>query len=175
MGREIRRVPMGWEHPKKQYPGRKDFHPLFDETFEEAMQEWLDELQAWLKVGFQQTLHENPDYGYDSREPYRSFCDYHGNPPNPEYYRPIWPQDAIMGFAIYETVSEGTPVTPTFAIKEELIDYLVQHGDFWDQNRGDGGWSRENAISFVEREWAPSLIITTTQTETIIHSPRDGA
>lgn len=37
------------------------------------------------------------------------------------------PEDQL-GYCLYETVSEGTPVTPVFATPEELIDYLVKYG-----------------------------------------------
>lgn len=72
---------------------------------------------------------------------------------------------------VWETVSEGSPVTPALATREELVAYLVEGGDAWDRKRGDGGWTRENAESFVERAWAPSLIGTAGN----LHAPRDGA
>lgn len=62
---------------------------------------------------------------------------------------------------VWETVSEGSPVTPAFATGDELINYLVKYGDSWDQSRGDGGWKRDNAIQFVKNAgWAPSLVIS---------------
>ena len=77
---------------------------------------------------------------------------------------------------MYETVSEGTPVTPPFATKEELVNYLVEHGDFWDQHRGHGGWSRENAEHFVQAEWAPSgIFIVSPEGKGEYKAPRDGA
>lgn len=33
-----------------------------------------------------------------------------------------------LGWCLYQTVSEGTPVTPVFETKEELIEYLVEYG-----------------------------------------------
>lgn len=72
---------------------------------------------------------------------------------------------------VWETVSEGSPMTPAFATCGELIDYLVANGDAWDQKRGDGGWSRENAESFVKAAWAPSMIGHSGK----LHAPRDGA
>lgn len=123
MGREIRRVPADWEHPKvKKFDYRtmrevEILQPLFDRCFEE-----------------------------------------------PTHYQ------------VYETVSEGTPVTPHFATKAELIDYLVEHGDAWDELRtkegrqASAGWNRDAATDFVEREWAPSMIIT----GGTIYTPKDG-
>jgi hypothetical protein len=63
------------------------------------------------------------------------------------------------GWQVWETVSEGSPITPVFATKEGLIDYLVEKGTTWDQKSGSlrgGPWRREAAEKFVEAEWAPS-------------------
>jgi hypothetical protein len=95
-------------------------------------------------------------------------------PPNPDSYRPKF-QTEPTWYQVYETVSEGTPVTPPFATKEELVNYLVEHGDFWDQRRGHGGWSRENAERFVGAGWAPSLVTVVSRDGVQIKAPRDGA
>jgi hypothetical protein len=63
-------------------------------------------------------------------------------------------------FQAWETVTEGTPVTPPFATTDELVDYLATHGDFWDQERGDSPWDRKSAEEFVKAGWAPTLIVT---------------
>ena len=68
---------------------------------------------------------------------------------------------------MYETVSEGTPVTPHFAMKAELVDYLVEYGTFWDDGKG---WHREIAERFVDTGYAPSMIIE----NDVIKTPRDG-
>jgi hypothetical protein len=74
------------------------------------------------------------------------------------------------GWQVWETVSEGSPVTPVLPTKEALIEYLVQNGDAWDQKRGDGGWERENAKRFVNASYAPSLVVVDGK----IRTPRDG-
>jgi nuclear transport factor 2 (NTF2) superfamily protein len=94
------------------------------------------------------------------------YWEYEGNPPDCRYCRP-WKDEEATWFQVWETVSEGTPVTPPFATKEELIQYLADNGDFWDQRRAaEGthrchptGWGYENAKKFVEEEWAPSAIM----------------
>lgn len=52
------------------------------------------------------------------------------------------------GWQIWETVSEGSPVTPVFATADELVWHLVI----------EEGYSEQGARSFVTRGWAPSLI-----------------
>lgn len=54
--------------------------------------------------------------------------------PNPEHYMPVFDVPASdLGWVLYETVSEGTPVTPIFKTAEELVDHLATVGQDWDQ------------------------------------------
>lgn len=158
MGREIRRVPANWEHPRKMkyIPSREigggkyvedpdgDFTPLLDD-FEGALESFKKDVE---EKGWKEALA------------------YHGGGPNPDDYVDYEGREATW-YQIYETVSEGTPVTPAFATKEELVEYLVQNGDFWDQKRRAEGdsfmpcdpWTREAAERFVGNEWAPSMVV----------------
>lgn len=166
MGREIRKVPANWEHPKQEgrYDGR--LQPMFDRTFADAAREWKDEYAAWERG-------ERPDYCKDENRALE-FWEWHGGPPDRAYYRP-WQDSEAAWFQVWETVSEGTPVTPPFATRDELIDYLATHGDLWDQKRGDGPWEREAAAKFVNRGWAPSMIVESTPSGNQVFAPRDGA
>lgn len=54
--------------------------------------------------------------------------------PNPEHYMPVFDvPESDLGWVLYETVSEGTPVTPIFKTAEELVDHLATVGQDWDQ------------------------------------------
>jgi hypothetical protein len=180
MGREIRRVPANWEHPRRNCQhspwngGCKEakkhngqcYRPMYDKDFDTALSEWLSGYELW-KNGKHPHQLEYPETALSS------YFEYEGAPPDPEYYRPVF--ENANWYQMYQTVSEGTPVTPPFATKEELVDYLVLNGDFWDQERGDGGWLRENAESFVERGWAMSGVIIVQNGNAEIKAPRDGA
>lgn len=181
MGREIRMVPPDWEHPVRECPhspwaggcdhakknGHKCYQPLYDRPYREVVSEWKEEFAAWERG-------EYPDY-CDDESKKQEFWEWSGNPPEREYYRPDWPDGSATHFQIYETVSEGNPVTPHFATREELIDYLVKHGDFWDQQRGEGGWSREAAERFVkDTGWAPSMVMQVAANGATLLQPRDG-
>lgn len=151
MGREIRRVPPNWKHPQREYcphrpqcsygPDRACYHPMRDEPYDKAAMEWVADFKK-----------------FKPKKDAKYFWDWYGMPPERDYYRPNWKPKEATWFQVYETVSEGTPVTPPFATQAELIDYLATHGDFWDQRRGDGPWSRQNAEQFVKDEYAPSMI-----------------
>lgn len=171
MGREIRRVPADWEHPRKtnnlRPSGHAPYQPMHDCVFEDRAREWLDKAIAWDNG-------TDPDCA-EHKITHPFYWQWDGPPPNAEDYRPRWTSEPTH-YQVYETVTEGTPVTPHFATKAELIDWLVEHGDEWDQMRTaegqqeSSGWSRENAVAFVEREWAPSMVLVAGK----ILTPRDG-
>jgi hypothetical protein len=65
-----------------------------------------------------------------------------------------WPPPEERGYVIYQTVGEGSPITPCFATPEELIDWLVEKGTAWDDPM-----SREAAERFVRGSgWLPSMV-----------------
>lgn len=170
MGREIRRVPGDWEHPT--YTADNAPHqdrigdeiPLYDNDYESVAEEWLADLSLW-------TCGEHPS---QPSKYARYFWEYDAPPDEDSYRKRKWTAEEATHFQVYETVSEGTPVTPVFATKAEIIDYLVACGDEWDQSCGSGGWSRENAERFVESEWAPSMMVTVSKSGTTVRQPRDG-
>ena len=147
MGREVRTVPPNWEHPVND---RGHKQPMFDESFIDAAAKWKAGFAKW-EAG------ERPDYcDEDSRA--LEFWEYHGMPPVREEYRP-WKDEDATWFQLWETVSEGTPVSPPFATLEELAAHLAEHGDDWDRKRGNGGWGKASADAFVASGWAPSLMV----------------
>lgn len=152
MGREVRMVPPNWEHPKIDRHGRVDDQPMYDQDFGEKFAEWLADFDR-IRAGNLTDL-ERKCYP-------RGLADWlqdEGLPPDPAYYRP-WSDADATWFQLWQTVSEGSPVSPPFATKDELAAYLAEHGDFWDQKRGDGGWGLARARAFVASGWAPSMAI----------------
>jgi len=147
MGREIRRVPANWEHPKDE---KGHYIPLLDVVYEDYAREWMDGCIAW-ENGTHEHILDDPS----NKESTPFYWDWNGMPPDKNKCRPKFETEPTW-YQSYETISEGTPVTPPFATKEELIEYLVKNGDFWDQWRGDGGWSRKNAEKFVSEGWKPT-------------------
>lgn len=187
MGREIRLVPPNWEHPKEKHYNfikrisEERYMPKYDENYDEAVKEWNEGIVLWntgkhpdqinhreeIEAGkvWEGNLECFNDPDYYSPEKGYNYWDNVGNPPTEEMYLP-YTEDECSWFQVYETVSEGTPVTPPFPTKEELVNYLVENGDFWDQRRGDGGWNKESAERFVKNEWAPSMIVSNGEIKT---------
>lgn len=158
MGREIRRVPANWEHPKyriEQFRNRVlqwvyTWHPLFDRDFAKELAEWKEAKAAWDRGERDESAVK---YGC------KTFEEWHGDAPNREWYVPYDVNGDLPWWQMYETVSEGTPVTPAFATPEELIDFLVSTGEVYDSGESDGPWPRDRAEKFVRSEqWFPSMI-----------------
>lgn len=143
MGREVRMVPPNWEHPKQNGSHYGRLQPMYDESFSDAWKDWLKELDEW-----------RAKYPSGINEDGIAFIDWHASPPDRKYYRP-WNDNEATWFQLWETVSEGTPVSPPFATKEELAQHLSKHGTFWDNT----GWGIEKARAFVEEGLASSMMV----------------
>lgn len=138
MGREIRRVPPNWQHPKRSSGA---FSPMYDRNYEEEAQEWIQGFNSFV-----------PDELYDYYWEYNS-------PPDKDYCVPYTKEEATW-YQVYETVSEGTPVTPPFETEEELIEHLIKFGEslteYWNKPMDPVAVRK-----FVtETHWAPSGIFT---------------
>lgn len=159
MGREIRRVPPNWEHPRYTKDNARnqrdigEYMSMYDKTYEEARREWLDGFELW-QAG------KHPEQIKYPEASWVKGCDWweYSSPPDREMYRPAFSEEPTW-FQVYQTVSEGSPVTPPFPTREALVEYLMIGGDFWDQKRGRGGYTREQAEAFVKDESAPSMIV----------------
>lgn len=150
MGREIRRVPADWKHPKKQQPWGYDYQPMHDENFETARNEWMSNNALWKSNKHPDQL-SDPEGTKDS-----SFAEWNGSKPTREMYRP-YKDEECTHYQMYQTVSEGTPVTPVFANLLELEDYLVETGECAG-TKYNRKYSREAAHAFCQSGWVPSAI-----------------
>lgn len=136
MSREIRRVPSNWEHPKYtqdtacrreqigEYISLKD-------NYDKALEEFARDIE---KKGLSEAI------------------EYHGGGPLRDKYA-CYEGKPLEWYQLYQTVSEGTPESPSFATKAELIEYLVRNGSFC----GDR-YSLKSATAMVEGGWAPSAV-----------------
>ncbi len=136
MGREVRRVPEDWEHPRDVL-GR--LVPLRDH-FDMALSDWRKENDAWS---------ENPE----------SDCTYEewdGPEPWPANYMPDWPEAERTHLMMYECTTEGTPISPAFKTPEELARWLVDNRA--SANANDTA-TYEQWLSTCKRGWAVSGVI----------------
>ncbi|WP_018619068.1 hypothetical protein [Spirosoma luteum] len=122
MGRELRKVPADWEHPK-QHNG--NYQPMYEEYYGDAIADWINEHQQW-ENGTHPTLVVHPEY----KEEYPFYAMWNGGPPNVDYYRTRkFTPEELTHIQLYETTSEGTPKTPVFPADqlEQLCEYAAEH------------------------------------------------
>ena len=185
MSREVRRVPLGWQHPTEPNPywfeqtvrslqrreclsrlhlPQERFIGLMDD-FAGRLADWtqeLDDMKArrghswefdveYYLTGFkgqddeEPTVHPFHEWDDDGQNTHtvelRDIDHLHelcvarveSERPDPDCYMPVWAPAEATGWVLYETVSEGTPVTPVFATPDELVEHLSTVGQDWDQ------------------------------------------
>lgn len=140
MGREVRRVPANWQHPRyssDDAPGSYAIGRLkpLNEGFEAAARSFLEMAN---KQGLQSAI------------------EYFGRAPDQTEYMPEWPYAERTHLMMYETTSEGTPLSPAFATPEELAHWLVANkaSAFGDQTASYEAWLR-----IANGGYAPSAVM----------------
>lgn len=127
--------------------GSTAYQPMMNRSYAEAISEWIENHKLW-EAG------KHPNQLDGSAKGVRFYAEWDGNAPDVEYYRPDWKPEDMIWFQLYETVSEGTPLSPPFPTKKALVDWLSNNKDYWNHT-----WTPEQAAAIVEHEWAPSGIM----------------
>jgi hypothetical protein len=166
MSREIRRVPPDWEHPRyndydSSHPGQIGrYMTLHDNDYQTAA-------LNWIKAATENHFNFHPDLESIKRQEQHGCQNIHligfyweyDHPPDPDHHRArVWTEEEATHYQMYETVSEGTPVTPVFATLQELEDWLVEKGEMHGSEY-EKKYSRAAAKAFCEDQWAASMVI----------------
>lgn len=147
MGRECRRVPATWVHPCG--PGGQPT-PLLD-GYAEAPKSWKEGYAKW-EAG------EDParaKYPREDGTP-REFWEWHGSPPEIDEYMPEWPAEQRTHYQMYETCSEGTPISPVFATPEEVARWCANNGA---SAFGSMTATYDQWLATARGAWAPSMVM----------------
>ena len=151
MGREVRKVPKDWKHPQAptlRLSGYEmDFIPLHGRSFAADAAEWDQECAKW-NAGIY------PDYARDEHKslPYEKWD---GERPEQNDYMPDWPASERTHFMMYETCTEGTPISPAFETPEELARWLADNGA---SSFGSSTATYEQWLPIARGGWAPGLV-----------------
>lgn len=179
MGIEVREVPGEWEHPtlstgkimereRRRSEGERvwgwDRRPLLDRSWAERL--WKD---AWDRLMFWgRKLWEWPLAALGVIQPTLrvkyTAAEWIGEwPPDPYDHRPHWWPWERTHLQLYETVSEGTPLSPPMPDAESLARWLADRGKagkpVWTEEPGSVGY--EGWMRFLDRGgYAPSAVIS---------------
>lgn len=173
MGIELLRVPANWQHPTTSDYKERDERwriayeaPRFERfrgiymscSWDAAMRDWW-----WdrIKHGFVRAVAYWPSvFGLiDPPFAVRWTRDEDDKAPDHYDYRPRWRERDRTHFQLYETVSEGTPISPVCASLEELAEWCAsQKRPVWN---GTAGMDRDAWLRFFGKGgWAPSMVYT---------------
>lgn len=134
MGREVRRVPEDWKHPKK----NGQYIALHGGSFSERVAKWDLEKQKWDE-GFMSDFKGGWEPKGNRSYP---FAEYDGPRPEKDDYMPDWPEAQRTHLQMYETCSEGTPISPVMDTPENLARWLADNRDssFGSMTASYEGW-----------------------------------
>lgn len=123
MGREVRRVPSNWKHPKNE---RGHYIALFDgNDYERRVREWDEAAAKWAE-GLRDDL--NGEWRpLNGTEEANTYAEWAGERPDASDYMPRWTDGEATYLRMYETCSEGTPISPAFATPEELAHWCADN------------------------------------------------
>ena len=131
MGREVRMGPGDWNHPKAD---AGNYIPLHGTSYSEALAAWEDDWNLW-KNGKKRNFDSFTDFvtkeynivNHDhdrSRETFMQWC---GQMPLRAEYMPDWKVEEKTHYQMYETCTEGTPISPPMETPEELARWLADN------------------------------------------------
>lgn len=172
MGREVRKVPQEWKHPKD-YKG--NYVPLMGGSFSESANNWDRDAAMW-RLGFK------PFYGVEYNkivrrdgtvvEQPKGICayspmgsdddrtqdpsDYFGQRPLRSDYMPDWPDAERTHWQMYEDTSEGTPISPVCSSPEILARWLADNQAI---SFGNSTAAYEQWLAMISRGYAPSMVM----------------
>lgn len=158
MGREVRRVPADWQHPRSAgtyRDGSPRYVGLMKGPWSEAIASWKEEKSHWdngecrdySKPGMWKPREADQNY---------SFEEWSGDEPLQSEYMPEWSAEQATHLMMYETVTEGTPISPAFETPEELATWLADNGA---SAFGGEGASYESWLAMIKEGYAPSFVI----------------
>jgi len=121
------------------------FIPLHDQSFEEACEEWESYLLQWIGGIY-------PDQPDDMDRTAPAFEEWHGPKPAQRgtysTFRPHFEEPPTC-WQLYETISEGTPISPVFYDVNDLYRWMITDGG------RDDKWGQEEALELVRGALSP--------------------
>lgn len=127
MGREVRRVPADWQHPKERLDGRICFKPLENGYLADRARYDLHKAKWDEGLIPDYSDYENKWLPKDEDAKQEPFEEFYGGNPDPDEYMPVWTPEQATHFQMYETCTEGTPISPVMESIEDLARWLTDN------------------------------------------------
>ena len=139
MSREVRKVPANWKHP---VDDGGVLVPLHARSFAVDAAMWDEGKSQWSAE--QTALYES------------SYEEWEGPRPVADEYMPEFPDHERTHWQMYETTSEGTPISPVMESPEALAKWLADSGA---SSFGSRTATYEQWLRVARGGWAPSAVV----------------
>jgi hypothetical protein len=172
MEREVRTVPADWQHPRlpgTYSDGTPRYKGLFGGGFAKAAAEW-DEAAAKWDDGFRENYGTGERWVPKDESHTGTYEDWAGDRPCAEDYMPDWPAEQRTHLMMYETCTEGSPISPAFATPEELARWLADNGA---SAFGSETATYEQWLATIKRGFAVSSIMAGGRMVSGVEAPRE--
>lgn len=156
MGREVRRVPADWDHPKNE---RGNYKPLLGRSYETTLADWLEGRAKWAEgVREDWSASDDGPKQWKTIEPEhaeQAWEEWDGDAPQFSDFMPNWPEEERTHLQMYEDTSEGTPISPVMETPEELARWLADNNA---SAFGSDTATYESWLATIKRGWAISAV-----------------
>ena len=150
MGREVRRVPKNWKHPRD---AKGNYIPLH-EGFEKSLRVWESGNEKW-----NEGLVDDYNGGWKKSKSTKdmTFEEWCGKKPVQSNYMPDFDPKEATYYMMYETCTEGTPISPAMETPEDLAHWLADNGAsaFGEQTASFEAW-----LNTINSGGAPSFYLS---------------
>jgi len=86
-----------------------------------------------------------------------AYSEWDGEMPVASNYMPEWPEEQKTMLMMYETCTEGTPISPPFATAEELAHWLAENNA---SAFGKSTATYDEWLATIKRGWAVSAVLS---------------
>ena len=86
-----------------------------------------------------------------------SYSEWAGEKPHKDEYMPVFKDGEATHYMMYETTTEGTPISPAFETPELLAKWLFDNGA---SAFGSQKASYESWLAVAKGGWAPSAVLS---------------
>lgn len=156
-----------WEFTRKVVPGKgwQKIEPAPPMPTAEQVNEWSlsgfghDGINASVVVRAR-CEREGVDVECPTCKGHGSVEKYPGQRAEAEAWEPTDPPEG-EGWQLWETVTEGSPISPVFATAQDLAEWMSSPAYTWGAVKTDADRpTYETALRFVAKGWAPSFVST---------------
>lgn len=164
MSRHIRLVPLDFRHPTyRERAEQLGVDLTVDEMHADCLQPMRDQTQA-QEAAEAEAWHAGTHPEYNGRWTWEQWA---GGATDPRHLRPEWPEGAVMGIQLYETVSDGTPLPgcPIFANTKEGFAELCE----WAAANCSTFGPMNSGFNASAEGWAAMLRPDGLGVETVVH------